>query len=250
VGTPVAAPPHDAAFDKYARRGPYHWAAVGRSLRRHHAFTAERYRRALQCAGDLRGKRVLDYGCGDGALLTWIARRAPTGTLYGFDPAPGATEMAERALREHGIEAALHKSTANLPSDSFHVIICADVIEHVADVEGLLSEFSRLLRPGGRVVVTTPVRLTERPMDPNHVREWFPKEFVDLFNTSALQVVGSQQFIPCAASELYAWRPFGLPMFKLLANFISIYLDRNALTWFGFRGRLYTCQAVVAELPA
>lgn len=250
MGTSIARPPHDAAFDKYARRGAYHWAAVSRSLRRHHAFTAERYRRALDCAGDLRGKQVLDYGCGDGALLSWIARRARPAELYGFDPAPGAIEMAQQALREHGINASLHSTTADLPGGSFDAIICADVIEHVADVDDLLDEFSRLLRRGGRAIVTTPVRLTERPLDPNHVREWFPGEFVDLFDASALSVVRSEQFIPSAASELYAWRPLGVPVFKLLGNFVSTYLDRNALSWFGFRGRLYTCQAVVAELPA
>jgi cyclopropane fatty-acyl-phospholipid synthase-like methyltransferase len=223
---------------------------VSHSLRRHHAFTAERYRRALRCAGDLRGKQVLDYGCGDGALLSWIANRARPGTLYGFDPAPGAIEMAQRALRQHGIRASLHSATADLPRAAFDAIICADVIEHVADVDGLLDEFSLLLRPGGRVVVTTPVRLTERPLDPNHVREWFPEEFVELFDASALRVVQSEQFIPAAASELYAWRPLSLPVFKLLGNAVSTYLDRDALSWFGFRGRLYTCQAVVAELPA
>ena len=59
----------DARFAKYAESGAYHWREVGRGLIAHNAFTAERYRRVIAGAALRDGDRVLDYGCGDGALL-------------------------------------------------------------------------------------------------------------------------------------------------------------------------------------
>ena len=242
----------DADFAKYAEGGAYHWAEVGRGLLAHNAFTAERYRRVADGLSLRAGDRVLDYGCGDGALLGVLARRT-NGLgceLHGFDPNPLGLQLADAALKAHGVRATLHGSSDGLPAHSFDRVVCTEVIEHALAPGDLLHDLARLLKPGGRVVVTTPVRLTEEPEDPNHIREWFPGEYVRLFDEGPWRVIAHELIIPAAAPEVYFWRPLvfaRVPLFRLLCNLLSIYGGVNALSWLRLRPRLFMMQVVIAE---
>ncbi len=245
--------PHDASFAKYAEDGAYHWREVSRHWLHHHAFTVERYRRTLAALGPLARRRVLDYGCGDGALLGWISRAVhPDGEAHGYDPNPQAVQLAQRMLTEHRLIASLHADVADLPDGYFDAVSCAEVIEHVQNVPALLAHIDRVLKPGGRAVLTTPVRLTESPQDPNHVREWFPGEFAALFADGPLRLLCHEQFMPAAATEVYFWRPpvfLRLPVFRLLCNFLSIYGHIDAVSWLRLRPRLFMMQLVLLERP-
>jgi ubiquinone/menaquinone biosynthesis C-methylase UbiE len=250
--TPAAAcAPHDARFNKYDLAGAYHWREIGRHPLWHNAFTAERYRRTLAEMEPLRSQRVLDYGCGDGALLGKICRRVgPSGETHGLDPNAAALKLASQMLSRQRCPFVLHAAAADLPDAYFDRVICAEVIEHVLDVEALLSTIHRILKPRGRAIITTPVRLTEAPSDPNHVREWFPEEFKDLFRDGPLVLRKHEQVIPAAATEVYFWRPWlflRVPLFRLLCNGLSICCEVNALSWLRMRPRLYMQQYVVLE---
>ena len=242
----------DARFAKYAEHGAYHWKEIGRGLLTHNAFTAERYRTVADLAALSDRQRVLDYGCGDGALLGVIARRTRglSVDLHGYDPNALGLELAQAALRSRGISASLHDSTASLPDGFFDRVVCTEVIEHASDPSAMLDEIARLLKPGGRLIVTTPIRLTEAPEDPNHVQEWFPEEFARLFSPSRWQVRAHDRVVPLAAVEAYFWRPrifARVPVFRLLCNLLSMYAGVNAMTWLGLRPRLFMMQIVVAD---
>jgi 2-polyprenyl-3-methyl-5-hydroxy-6-metoxy-1,4-benzoquinol methylase len=241
----------DASFAKYAERGAYHWAEVGGHLLLHNAFTAERYRMVADRAALKSGHRVLDYGCGDGALLGVLARRGkPATDLHGYDPNALAIEYARPALASRKIAATLHASTAAIPDASFDCVVCSEVIEHANAPEALLEEIARMLKPGGRIVMTTPIRLTELPADANHVQEWFPSEFARLFDSVRWRVISHEEVVPCAAPEAYFWRPpifLRVPVFRLICNVLSIYADVNAMSWLRMRPRLFMMQIVIAE---
>lgn len=245
--------PHDAAFIKYAEEGAYHWRAVGGHWLHHHAFTAERYRRTLAAAGPLEGKRALDYGCGDGALLGWLARRVgPSGRAHGFDPNAEGLRLAGAMLAKHGLAADLHADMGEVPDASLDAVICAEVIEHVHDVPGLLRQIERTLVPGGRAVITTPIRMTEKPEDVNHVQEWYPEEFKALLEKGPLRLLNHEPIIPAAAAEVYYWRPWlflRVPIFRVVCNWLSIYFGVNALSWLKMRPRLFMMQIATLEKP-
>jgi 2-polyprenyl-3-methyl-5-hydroxy-6-metoxy-1,4-benzoquinol methylase len=241
----------DASFEKYATRGAYHWAEIGRNLIRHNAFTAERYRLVADRVGAGQGQRLLDYGCGDGAFLSVLAaRRRGLVDVHGYDPNPLAIQYAHEALHARRIPVSLHESTSTLVAGSFDCVTCTEVIEHASAPAEMLREIAALLRPGGRLVMTTPIRLTEVPEDPNHVQEWFPTEFPALFDHRLWRVLSHEQVVPCAAAEAYFWRPplfLRVPIFRLACNAVSIYARTNAMTWLRMRSRLFMMQIVVAE---
>jgi len=103
-----------------------------------------------------RSSRILELGCGGGALLRDLAARGFT-RLVGVDLA--RTALAE--ARRRGTPADLVLAEAErLPfaSGTFDVVIAADLIEHVDDLEAHLAEVARVLRPRGVYLVKTPNR--------------------------------------------------------------------------------------------
>jgi 2-polyprenyl-6-hydroxyphenyl methylase/3-demethylubiquinone-9 3-methyltransferase len=121
------------------------------------------------------GDRVLDLGCGDGAFAAALLDAGCTVTM---------ADVAEEALRRArarapGAEAVRLAEGEPLPfaEDGFDVVWAGEVLEHVADVVGLLAEVRRVLRWGGRLLVTTPwhgrlVVATDAHFDPrsDHLR--------------------------------------------------------------------------------
>ena len=121
------------------------------------------------------GERVLDLGCGDGAFAAELLQAGCAVTM-----ADVAGEALRRArARAPGAEAVALAEGEPLPfaEDAFDVVWAGEVLEHVADVVGLLAEVRRVLRWGGRLLVTTPwhgrlVVATDAHFDPraDHLR--------------------------------------------------------------------------------
>jgi O-antigen biosynthesis protein len=95
---------------------------------------------------------ALDLGCGDGRLTA--AMGADRLTIA--DVSQVALERASAAFPE--ARAVELTPDAPLPFDdtSFDLVLCAETLEHVRDVQLLLSEARRVLRPGGTLALTTP----------------------------------------------------------------------------------------------
>jgi ubiquinone/menaquinone biosynthesis C-methylase UbiE len=114
-------------------------------------------RTAFARANVRTGDRVLDLGCGDGALTGMLAQAASrSGTVTGVDVAEAALRRAR--VRHPQLTFALAPIDGALPFDdgSFDVVWSSEVIEHVADTARWLSEIRRVLVPRGRLLLTTP----------------------------------------------------------------------------------------------
>jgi len=111
-------------------------------------------RRAL-LLGDLRpGERVLDLGCGAGRFVA--ALRAAGADAVGVELAEGALERARRNVPGADLRAVADDGAIPLEDQSVDLVWCSEVLEHVPDTAGLLSEIRRVLRTGGRLLATTP----------------------------------------------------------------------------------------------
>jgi SAM-dependent methyltransferase len=97
--------------------------------------------------------RVLEVGTGTGANLPVLATLSVR-QVIGCDLSADALRYSRRVS---GLALAQADASA-LPfaSDSFDLIVAADVIEHVDDDQAALREFARVLKPGGRFVITVP----------------------------------------------------------------------------------------------
>ena len=113
--------------------------------------------------------RALDLGCGDGRLTAEI----DAAEVVAADVSEVALERARRRLPRAEIVQLEADEPLPLADNEFDLVLCAETIEHVRDVQLLLSEAWRVLRPGGQLVLTTPAarRLmsTPDPLSP-HIR--------------------------------------------------------------------------------
>jgi len=111
-------------------------------------------RRAFLLARVADGQSVLDLGCGDGVFAAALLDARCVVTM-----ADVSGEALRRArTRARGAEAIELVESAPLPfaEDAFDVVWAGEVLEHVADVVGLLAEVRRVLRWGGTLLATTP----------------------------------------------------------------------------------------------
>lgn len=101
-------------------------------------------------------KSALEVGCGGGILCEDIARIGFNTT--GIDP----SEVSIRTAKEHSSESSLSINYVNgtgealpFPDNSFDVVFCCDVLEHVRDLPRVTSEISRVLKPGSVFIYDT-----------------------------------------------------------------------------------------------
>lgn len=105
---------------------------------------------------DWQGKAVLDLGCAGGFMAEALAARGAQVT--GIDPAADAIAAARAHARTQGLDISYDVGVGEaLPyvADSFDAVVCVDVLEHVADLNKVLSEVARTLRPGGLFLYDT-----------------------------------------------------------------------------------------------
>lgn len=145
------------------------------------------YARLLEhCAGRV----VLEAGSGEGYGANMIADVAAR--VIGLDYDAGAVEHVRAAYPRVEM---LQGNLAELPLDdaSVDVVVNFQVIEHLWDQAQFLRECLRVLRPGGRLLISTPNRITfspgrDTPLNPFHTRELNAAELAELLVAAGFRV--------------------------------------------------------------
>ena len=157
------------------------------------------------------GARVLDIACGRGAVLFPAAERVDAhGQVVGIDLADGMAQETEKEIQRRGLKQAearqMDAEHLSFPDATFDFVLCGFSLQFFPHLEQALSEFRRVLKPGGQVAVTTwseddprwdwfedlraaygaVLKLGSQSLDkPEEVKRWFSQAgFVDIQITS------------------------------------------------------------------
>ncbi|MFP4149232.1 MAG: class I SAM-dependent methyltransferase [Nitriliruptoraceae bacterium] len=153
---------------------------------------------ASGASGGLAGRActVVDAGCGEGYGLR-LLRDAGAAHVLGVDLDERTVAHARRryAGPGTGIEVALAElREIPLPDDAAALTVSFQVIEHLHDIPGFLTELQRVTAPAGEVLLATPNRLTftpgsDTPVNPFHTVEFTASELTRLLTRSGFEVV-------------------------------------------------------------
>ncbi|GIU78050.1 MAG: methyltransferase [Bryobacteraceae bacterium] len=234
------------------------WVRLRESLARYRAEIGvrdEAVELQREWLGDLRGKRVLEIGCGAGNILTMEIARA-AGEYVGVDLLEDRVRKLQERLQAAGLEQARAQAGDVLAMDGsmgrFDVIYAGSVLHAFGDIDRAAGALQGLLKPGGVLVAWEPmntgwaVRLARglyRPFQPN--RKWH--------HPLTVSDVGKwgEHFRLEGARGLLGWSKWGYPVYLLPGG-------RRAGVWLGRRLRgldagrrsLKGCHQVVLRMVA
>jgi SAM-dependent methyltransferase len=176
--------PSNQPFDQdYFHSGPYAQVSFARYSQ---YWWSNRYYAKLARRHGPREGRLLEVGCGLGHLLAWLTDRYQ---VVGTDVNPWALEEARRNVPQGQFLQLSAQDMGPLEDSSFQIVIAKHVVEHLPEPEQALGEFSRLLAPGGLLLLATPnldspmrERKKERWIgyqDPTHISLRTPAAWLD-----------------------------------------------------------------------
>ena len=154
------------------------------------------------------GDRVLDVGCGTGALLEALSNTTPGTKLAGVDPSEDMLALARERVDGTVVLKQSHAEELPFPDEVFDVVISTNALHYFRNPAGALEEMYRVLAPDGRIAITDwcDDYLTCKSLD----------FFLRMFNRAHFRTYGQQQ---CR---------------NLLeqAGFTVMQLDRYKINWF------------------
>ncbi|MFL5815136.1 MAG: class I SAM-dependent methyltransferase [Bdellovibrionia bacterium] len=115
-------------------------------------------RQVIRWMGDLRGKRVLDIGCGLGESSVYFAKKGALVTAV--DISPGMLQVTNRLASRHGVAVETVEASAmdlsQVSDGQYDFVYAANLLHHV-DIEAFLNQVQPKLKPGGSAVFWDPV---------------------------------------------------------------------------------------------
>lgn len=194
-------------------------------LKESRALTIE-FETLMRALGDVRGRRVLDLGCGTGRHALRVAKIAKE--VVGTDISKKSIDLAGQGAKELGIQnfqGIVGGYTDTIQPASFDVVYMVNVVHHIDDIDTVFRNMRESLRENGRIVIMEfnplnalfiPFLILYRQVRAHLNRQYFRSNLWDLrahIAKSGLQIV---------REERYAYLP------TVLYNYSSIFEKINA----------------------
>ena len=150
-----------------------------------------------QAVADLPdGFQVLEVGCGNGSVLQVLEKICERGQVTGSELFAEGLEFARERVRCPLVQADIY----DLPfGPQFDVVGLFDVLEHLPEDERALRCLSRILRPGGKLIMTVPAHMSlwsYPDVAGGHYRRYSPDSLRQVLETAGYEVHYLSQFMP------------------------------------------------------
>lgn len=145
---------------------------------------------------------IVDFGCGNGKILSEIKKINSKAKLIGLDVSITALEQAKKDFPEIEFYKITDGGKFPFNDETIDFIFSSEVIEHIYDTENAFSEIARILKPGGKILLTTPYHgfvknllitffAFNKHFNPTgaHIRFFSKKTLLDLLNKNNLTPV-------------------------------------------------------------
>ena len=161
-------------------------------------------------------QRVLDFGCGSGVLLPFLSSIASNVIALDIDLIP-LERMKAQIDFPSNIEVHDTRSFSldKLPAASFDIVTALDVLEHVEDLSATLKSLLRLLKPGGRLIVSGPTENVFYKLG----RRVAGREYTGDYHERGIAEI-KYQLAPLAHIEQIAVLYWPMPLFDLFAAIV------------------------------
>lgn len=123
------------------------------------ACTAPENRFILKQLGDVRGKTLLDLGCGAGENSVYFARLGAR--CVAADYSPGMVDVALQLAERNGVQIegrVINAMSIDIPDNTFDIVYASNLLHHIPDPKVTLREMHRILKPGGKACFWDPLR--------------------------------------------------------------------------------------------
>ena len=158
-------PSTEHPFDeKYFKSGPY--AKVSFQKYSQYWWSNRFYAGLARKHGPKQGQ-ALEVGCGLGHLLDWLSDRYQ---VVGSDINEWALEQARQVVPQGRFELCSAEDLSPFSDGQFQIVIAKHVVEHLPNPAAAIAEFSRVLAPGGLLLLATPN--LDSPMRPWKKERW------------------------------------------------------------------------------
>jgi len=122
--------------------------------------------------------KLLEVGCGEGRGVEILLPHA-SGYL-GIDKIQEVIDMLRKKFPKVDFEQAVIPPFHGIKENSFDTVVSFQVIEHIQNDKLFLEEIYRVLKPGGKAIISTPNINHTLSRNPWHIREYTPQQLIDL----------------------------------------------------------------------
>ena len=175
---------------------------------------------------DLKGKRILDLGCGDGYYSIYLNKRGAE--VVGVDLSSNMVKLAKKNAKKHGLEIPFYETngnTLNFGDECFDMVLTVVVLQHVIGERKLnksIEEIKRVLTKNGHIIIFERISTKPRKGDTWTVRH--PDEYIEAFTRHGLLSI-SKSVISSPFYD-YMMYPYTLIAYRITTlNKIHIFED-------------------------
>lgn len=200
------------------------WTGEWDDMRRYGPMARHSRRLMRRMTDDLDPASILDIGGGEGSLLQVLGAAHPRARMTGTDLAATAVELARKQMPQ--AQFAVLDVTKEVLPQTFDLIVCADVVEHIDDDQSALNNMAAMTNAGGYVVVATlQGRMRNFERDVGHVRNYALGELQEKMRRAGLTI-----------DRVIAWGfPFYSPLYR---DFLDAVDSRGTTGKFGIVRKL------------